>query len=301
MLVGDDPLLVDHHSEFPEQHEKMQRFILSDKLLFAIFFPLGFFCIFIGTYLTKTKTPLYEVSKDYTNICIFGSICEIPVEIKNRMKFPIAIMYQLTNFYQNHLKSISSRSDAQLLGKYVSFDGMKKCFPYRSINDDPERSKWILPCGLESISFFNDTFEIEDWEIQSTDLQQTGIVVRPLNQLYKGNPWPWSSADAHHRFSMWMDTAAFPNFKKLYGIAKSNKEYLEPGNLSIYAMNYYNTSAFDGTKSVILASVGDSPFAIKYLSFAFIVFGGVLILTAVAIFLFRPKSNISPARQLSSR
>ena len=303
MHSGEDPLLDGDPAKrsFLRKKGVSHRFIISNKLFLIIFVPLGLFCCLISYMLFTTKTNYSEVKKEYSSICKIGNICELTIEIHQKMKFPIGVLFEITNFYPAHWKIISSRSDKQLLGKYVSFDEMKNCVPYRSINDDPERMYWILPCGLQAHTFFNDTFEIDDFRIDLIDQQKTGIRVKPLNALYKGNLWPWPDVSTMLRFSMWMDTAAFPNFKKLYGIIASENEYLEPRNLTVYIMNNYNNTAFKGTKSIILTTAGESPYSIIYLSILFFVFGLLVSIGSIVLYLIKNKKTGHSVKRFSQR
>ena len=301
MFSGDDPLLEGDSAKksFLRKKSSTHKLIISNKTFLIIFIPLGIICCLIGYSLLQAKTNYSEVKKEYSSVCKIGNICELTIEIREKMKFPIGVLFEITNFYPSHWKLISSRSDKQLLGKYVSFDGMKKCVPYRSIRDDPERANWILPCGLQAHTFFNDTFEIEDFRLSLIDQQKTGIRVKPLNALYRGNLWPWPDVSTMLRFSMWMDSAAFPNFRKLYGVMQSEYEYLEPRNLTVYIMNFYNNTAFSGTKSVVLTTMGESPQSMLYLSILFIITGLVLSIGSFVLYLIKSKKSGRAGKKLT--
>lgn len=294
----EDPLM-EHGGNahaFIDQRLPMKRLVLSPNLYIVVFTPIGLICLVIGAVLIFAKESAYEVSKDYSNICEIGNVCEFVLQIPQRMAYPIAVLYELTNFYQNHWKSVSSRSDDQLMGKYVRFDDMKSCYPYRSVNDDPSPNNWILPCGLHAITFFNDTFDVKEFKtLELTDVQETGIKVRSLNSLYKGHKWledtpSWPNSNTLNRFSLWMDTAAFPNFRRIYGIAQG-EGYLEAGNVTISIMNNFNTSIFKGRKSIILTTKGNFPPSSKYLGIVYIVTGAIMELASLVTIFTKPKST----------
>ncbi|EAY23013.1 hypothetical protein TVAG_182490 [Trichomonas vaginalis G3] len=289
----EDPLIGENQHAFLEQKLPMKRLVLSPNLYIVVFTPIGLICLVIGAVLLFAKDSAIEVKKDYSNICEIGNVCEFILNIPQRMSYPIAVMFELTNFYQNHWKSVRSRSDDQLMGKYVRFDDMKSCYPYRSNGDDPSPNNWILPCGLHAISFFNDTFDVKEFKtLELSDVQQTGIKVKSLNSLYKGHKWledtpSWPNSNTLNRFSMWMDTAAFPNFRRLYGIAQG-KGYVEPGNVTISVMNNYNVSSFNGKKSIILTTKGDFPPSSKYLGIVYIVSGTIMEIASLITIFTKP-------------
>ena len=292
----DDPLIDgdgNRHS-FLEQKLPMKRLVLSPNLYIVVFTPIGLICLVIGTVLLFAHDSAIEVAQEYGSICKIGSVCEITLKIAKKMEFPIAVLYELNNFYQNHWSSVSSRSDKQLMGDYVRFDDMKQCYPYRSINDDPSPNQWILPCGLQAVSFFNDVFEVKELKtLEIGEYQTTGIKVKSLNSMYKGQKWlentmSWPSTTTLQRFSLWMDTAAFPNFRRLYGVA-TGKGYLEPGNITVTIQSNYNVSQFNGKKSIILTTKGSYTSSSVYLGIVYVTVGVVMQIAALITLITKPK------------
>ena len=292
----DDPLLETDGSRhgFLQQKLPMKRLVLSPSLYIVVFTPIGLICLVVGTVLLFAHDSAIEVSFEYGSKCPVGNICDFVIPITQRMKYPIAVLYELKNFYQNHWNSVRSRSDKQLMGEYVRYDDMKQCVPFRSVNDDPSPNQWILPCGLQAISFFSDTISVKEFKtLEISEYQTTGIKVKSLNSMYKGVKWleespSWPTANILQRFSLWMDTAAFPNFRRLYGVAPG-KGYLEPGNISITINNQYNVSRFKGTKSVILTTKGSYPDSSRYLGIVYLIVGVIMEVAALITLLTKPK------------
>ena len=223
----DDPLLETDGTRhiLLEQKLPMSRLVLTPNLYIIAFTIIGLVCFVVGIVLLFAHNNAIEVSFEYGSKCPIGNVCDFVIPIKERMKYPIAVLYELKNFYQNHWDSVRSRSDKQLMGEYVRYDDMKQCVPYRSVNDDPSPNQWILPCGLQAISFFTDSISVKEFKtLEISEYQTTGIKVKSLNSMYKGIKWlesspTWPTTNTLQRFSLWMDTAAFPNFRRLYGVA----------------------------------------------------------------------------------
>lgn len=281
---------------FLSQKLPMKRVEMTDRLYIALFAPLGLIFLVGGVVLCSSSEKYREYNIEYSEKCSLGTICKVRVEVSHRMKHPIAVLYELKGFYQNHWYSMRSRSDAQLLGKYVRYDDMKVCEPYRSIDDDPSPYKWILPCGLQAITLFNDTYEIEGLRpLSIPDYPLTGIVPKQLNSMYStGIKWiedleESPRGDVQRRFAYWMDTAAFSTMRRVWGIT-SEAGWLEPQNLTIIITNNYNSSLFNGNKSVILVSHESFPMYSTYLGILFLFVGILMQLATSFAIICKPRS-----------
>ena len=175
--------------------------------------------------------------------------CAINFTLKEDFRRDVFIYYGLTNFYQNHRRYVKSRDDYQLLGHLRA---SRECEPFA--RDD--EGKIIMPCGAIANSFFNDTFTIErltkdangNQHYRDVPLISTGIswatdkknkfrnpplpegttnlalafngTVQPKNwhvpiyKLDKDNPK--DNGLQNEQFIVWMRTAAFPTFRKVY-------------------------------------------------------------------------------------
>jgi hypothetical protein len=91
---------------------------------------------------------------------------EIPVI--SAMSSPIFLYYELTNFYQNHRRYVSSRDDDQLAaGDSVKTEAgayQSNCDPWFQStyydSSDKVTNYQYYPCGLVARSVFNDTFTV---------------------------------------------------------------------------------------------------------------------------------------------
>lgn len=168
--------------------------------------------------------------------------CSIQFEIPEDMGPPVLFYYQLTNFYQNHRRYVSSFYSDQLAGK--SFDAASvqdsECTPLETDDDNNP----YYPCGLIANSLFNDTFsnlttvgssganytmtekgiawssDKDLYKEISSEVDITTIrpppnwAARYPNNYTEDNPPPDIANDEH--FMVWMRTAALPSFSKLY-------------------------------------------------------------------------------------
>jgi hypothetical protein len=135
-------------------------------------------------YSFKTDTPVggrptwaqYKTNVTYKNGLVVtdgttgGTIVEVPVcalqfEIPNPIGTPVFFYYQLTNFYQNHRRYVSSYDTAQLSGTARGSGEINNsaCNPLYGAIAPPGHPKAgtflpYYPCGLIANSLFNDTF-----------------------------------------------------------------------------------------------------------------------------------------------
>ncbi|CAH6723744.1 probable phospholipid translocase non-catalytic subunit CRF1 [[Candida] jaroonii] len=205
--------------------------------------------------------------------------CHIQFNLPKDLKPPIYLYYQLTNFYQNHRKYVSSYDLEQLKGIAVSKDDLDDdCKPLK-FDDD---GKIIYPCGLIANSFFNDSISNltllnakTSQDNETYPLSQTGIswnsdvnhkykkteydpedIVPPPN-WYKMFPNGYNKTNlpdlkTWEVFQNWMRTAGLSSFYKLYGVNKHDK--LTSGTYEIEIKMNYPVEIFDGTKSIVITT-----------------------------------------------
>jgi hypothetical protein len=218
--------------------------------------------------------------------------------------------YRLTNFYQNHRRYVTSRDDNQLSGdpRSVSSD----CDPFDRDGDGVP----YAPCGMIANSLFNDSFKLfykdkSTGEEEEVNLTRTDIAwssdrdtkfsnpghattISELCKAFSGTAHPpsWStgacnlsdnvdnSGFVNEDLIVWMRTAAFPTFRKLY--AKLDDGLSTSREYTLTITYNFPVSAFDGTKSVVFgttSAVGGRNF---FLPIAYLVVGSILITLSVA-------------------
>ncbi|XP_020926978.1 cell cycle control protein 50C-like [Sus scrofa] len=158
------------------------------------------------------------------------------------MRGNVYMYYKLYGFYQNLYRYILSRSNSQLVGTDIK--DVTNCSPFKnSPNGTP-----IAPCGAIANSIFNDTI-ILSYNLNSSihikvPMLRSGITwwtdkyvkfqnpsSHNLSSAFAGTTkppyWPKPAYELDEEdpgnngfinddFIVWMRTAAFPTFKKLY-------------------------------------------------------------------------------------
>jgi len=245
--------------------------------------------------------------------------CQKEFDLKEDMAQPVYMYYGLTNFYQNHRRYVKSRDESQLLGNVEKVPN-DDCIPYAK-----KDAFTIVPCGAIANSLFNDVIKLEHVTDENTyeeiDLLRTGIAWESDKKYKFKNPdldgfttlqdfmdnkslisppdwdkklWeldptnPENNGLQNEDLIVWMRTAAFPNFRKLYRKIDMTGPYEDklPKGKYRYQIDYnYRVKQFQGTKSVYLSQTsllgGKNPF----LGIAYMVVGAICLAIGI-VFLF---------------
>lgn len=210
--------------------------------------------------------------------------CTISFSVPNELSGGVFLYYRLTNFYQNHRRYLKSMDFEQLMNKPRTAKELEdgQCKP---LGRDPNTGKGIYPCGLIANSVFNDTF----YDPQLLD--GTGKVLRNYTMSEKGIVWPgeykhyekptynandivpppfWLGATGpfgypegykegqvfnpreNEHFQVWMRTASFPTFRKLY--KRNDNEPMGVGRYQIVIDDNYPVTMFGGTKAIVFST-----------------------------------------------
>nr|CAB3267094.1 cell cycle control protein 50A-like [Phallusia mammillata] len=246
--------------------------------------------------------------------------CTVSINVEQDMVAPVFVYYGLSNFFQNHRRYVKSRDDNQLIGVEVSNSSISSdCSPYRTNNaigyDQP-----IAPCGAIANSLFNDTFDpIPDAGItiirkgiawptdHSTKFKNPSVTSDPDNLTAAfasyAQPLFWqkrvenldesdpnNNGYKNEAFEVWMRTAAFPTFRKLYGRIESTV----PKGLYNFTVQYnYPVTGFGGRKRLILSTASFMGGKNSFLGIAYLVVGSCSIVVGVALCIvhFATKKN----------
>uniref|UniRef100_A0A3B3Z0Q0 Cell cycle control protein n=1 Tax=Poecilia mexicana TaxID=48701 RepID=A0A3B3Z0Q0_9TELE len=186
--------------------------------------------------------------------------CRVEFSIDKSLKGDVFFYYGLKNFHQNLRRYMDSRDDGQTLGRIKNLKNPSTyCAPFDKDNDGVP----IAPCGAIANSMFNDSFTL-NYHLSSSrsvpvPLLRTGLTWYTdknikfrnprtdnltLAEVFEGTrpPLYWQkpvySLDPHdpnnngfinEDLIVWMREAAFPNFKKLYGILNRADPIFEKG------------------------------------------------------------------------
>ncbi|KAM4609001.1 transmembrane protein 30C [Polymixia lowei] len=244
--------------------------------------------------------------------------CIVVFPIEKAIKGDVFFYYGLQNFHQNLRRYMDSRDDGQLVGRKRNLKNPSTyCEPFsRDHNGLP-----IAPCGAVANSIFNDSFTVmyhgsrgstvqvplfrksitwyTDKNVKYRNPQTTN---ETLAQVFEGTTQPlfWQKPvyeldpqDSNNNgfinedLIIWMREAAFPNFKKLYGILnRGGKPFtngLPVGNYSIHISYNFPVQYFQGRKEVVLTTVTWFGGQNRFLPIAYLVTSGLILLLAVIL------------------
>nr|XP_020465154.1 cell cycle control protein 50A-like [Monopterus albus] len=244
-------------------------------------------------------------------------ICKVVFLVEKPFKGDVFFYYGLQNFHQNLRRYMDSRDDGQLVGRKSNLkEPSSYCEPFaKDQNGLP-----IAPCGAVANSFFNDSFTLTYYgssgDPVKVPLLRTGITwytdknvkyrnpqidnltlaqvfegtAKPLywkKPVYELDPLdPTNNGFINDDLIVWMREAAFPNFKKLYGVLYHDKLFtdgLPAGNYSIDISYNFPVQYFQGRKEVVLTTLTWFGGQNYFLPIAYLVTSSLILLIAVIL------------------
>ncbi|KAJ4977417.1 hypothetical protein NE237_002523 [Protea cynaroides] len=229
--------------QFTQQTLPACKPVLTPAWVITVFLLTGIIFIPVGFVAFHASQSVVEIVDRYDTGCIpekfrsdkvayiqddsFPKNCTRVLRVRQHMKAPIYVYYELDNYYQNHRRYVKSRSDKQLLHG-LKYNHTSSCQPMDLNNGLP-----IVPCGLIAWSLFNDTYTFHRRKVElnvdrkniawrSDRDHKFGKNVYPFN-FQNGSLIGGGKLDASVPLSdqedliVWMRTAALPSFRKLYG------------------------------------------------------------------------------------
>lgn len=300
-----DPKAPEPQESQPRRPSKCAAFLLKSwtptftwNSTVLLYFISGLLAIIYGLFISHTNAQIIEFKQQYD--CALNSACSVTLTLTETMTQPVFLYYGIDNFYQNHRLYIASQSASQLAGTDISLsDAKTSCtsavtnqdlgvtVSWNGVTLDPTAA--ASPCGLVAKSYFTDTFELfRDSDV--IPLNENGISWPANNVGVKFKQTPdsantqWINPENEH-FIVWMRSATFPNFKKLW--ARIDQD-LPPGNYQIDIANKYDVSDFNGKKYVYLSTT--SVFGGKNDFLVYVYFGIGVVFLLISVF-FAGKSK----------
>ncbi|XP_035507230.1 transmembrane protein 30C [Scophthalmus maximus] len=259
----------------------------------------------------------FEMRKNVSNAGE-GCSCKAVFSLEKPFKGDVFFYYGLKNFHQNLRRYMDSRDDGQMVGRKTNLKNPSSyCSPFiRDQNGLP-----IAPCGAVANSIFNDTFTLFHHDSSGKSfkvpLLRRGITWYTdknvkfrnpkvdnltLAQVFQGTAKPlyWQrpvyeldQADPTNNgfinddLIVWMREAAFPNFKKLYGVLYRADEHftqgLPAGSYSIEINYNFPVQHFRGRKEVVLTTLTWFGGQNHFLPIAYLVTSSLILLIAVTL------------------
>ena len=105
---------------FSQQRTEAWRPLFTPVVVILLLFGSGILLVVLGSFFYLLSANIVEVDYRYDDYCAANfpnsSQCILPIKLPKDINGRAFLLYRLTNFYQNHKRYITSRSDAQLRG-----------------------------------------------------------------------------------------------------------------------------------------------------------------------------------------
>uniref|UniRef100_A0AC35G348 Cell cycle control protein 50A n=1 Tax=Panagrolaimus sp. PS1159 TaxID=55785 RepID=A0AC35G348_9BILA len=213
--------------------------------------------------------------------------CFYKINLTTTFNGTVRFYYGMNNFYQNMRLYFRSRNDEQLQGKKLK--NVEDCQPFKEEKNDKGYTVPVAPCGAVANSFFNDTFILKyfnDTEIVNVTWTTKDLIDKNVKTKYQNppisksytlcgafadtiRPPAWSKdvcmlgnekegmGFENFDFMVWMQTAALPEFRKIYRQLNTSQDGFQDGlppGTYLLSINYnYEVKEFNGNKRFIIA------------------------------------------------
>ncbi|KAG7220980.1 hypothetical protein INR49_010229 [Caranx melampygus] len=268
------------NSAFKQQRLPAWSPMLTANTVLPFFYFMALICMLLGVWLLLTVQSTQEIKGD------------------------VFFYYGLKNFHQNLRRYMDSRDDGQMVGRKTNLKNPSQyCKPFSK----DQKGRPIAPCGAVANSIFNVPVPLlrsgitwyTDKNVKYRNPRTDNLTlpevfegtVKPLywhKPVYELDPRnPTNNGFINDDLIIWMREAAFPNFKKLYGVLlRANKPFtkgLPPGNYSISITYNFPVQYFRGRKEVVLTTLTWFGGQNHFLPIAYLVTSSLTLLIAVVL------------------
>ncbi|XP_034429517.1 transmembrane protein 30C [Hippoglossus hippoglossus] len=244
--------------------------------------------------------------------------CTVVLSIKKPLKGDVFFYYGLKNFHQNLRRYMDSRDDGQMVGRKTNLKNPSSyCTPF----DRDQNGLPIAPCGAVANSMFNDSFTLfyqdkigssvkvpllrrgitwyTDKNVKYRNPKMDNLTLakvfegtaKPLfwqKPVYELDPFDsTNNGFINDDLIVWMREAAFPNFKKLYGVLYRGDspftQGLPAGSYTMEISYNFPVQHFQGRKEVVLTTLTWFGGQNHFLPIAYLVTSGLILLIAIVL------------------
>ncbi|KAF9406613.1 hypothetical protein HW555_013070 [Spodoptera exigua] len=272
----------------------------------------------------------YEIIQDYTDCMDFKNpemkckdslkamsqvcSCFLSINVKELMKAPVTLYYELESYDDITSKYAKSRDDKQLAGQLIT--NTSSCGNYTYANTT-NGMKLIAPCGALADAMFNDTFSMQ---INNTYLIgiRTGLLSEEDKKPYRNPPgdlnvalqdyakpinWknnvtmldedhPENNGFQNEAFIAWMQT----NLRRKPVMRINHTGYYEQGlpaaNYVIRVRYAYPEERYSGRRKIIISSFREwTNYIARNFGIAFLVLGSVTVVAVAALFYLKRREG----------
>ncbi|KAL9934187.1 hypothetical protein V8E36_006643 [Tilletia maclaganii] len=221
-----------------------------------------------------------------------GNACRIVFSVPHTIPTPVLLAYKLTNFHQNHRGYVKGVDTAQMKGEAAPVGDLETlCRPFwkDEATGKPIYPCGLIANSMFNDTFSDPILANDDGSLTLTTftMSETNLVLESEKTKYQPSrynpadvvpPAFWRGSDKgpygyaggygdsassnttralfdpskDEHFMVWMNTAALPNFEKLY--KRSDNTGMGAGRYAVDIFDNWPVDGFKGTKSLVLTT-----------------------------------------------
>jgi hypothetical protein len=155
----------------------------------------------------QNLTNCFIDTPDQANSFHANHTCYISITLRRDVTGTTHIFYELSGFYQNHRRFVSSIDRTQFTDEWRPGIPLPACAPMENVVsaaciagncNHPVKTRQVFPCGLVANTMFNDIFWLHEGilpdgsRLTRKDLQQNNIARKYVGHNFKNPSWNYS-------------------------------------------------------------------------------------------------------------